>query len=118
MNSFAPAMNLAQPAIVPTAGEEMYRLIERLYPICRSLTGAGVRQTLEIVQQQIPLMIRNVPSDTQVFDWTVPKEWNVRDAYIKNSKGERVVNFEESNLHVLGYSVPVQKKVSAAELKA
>jgi aminopeptidase-like protein len=118
MNSFAPAINLAQqPAIVPTAGAEMYRLIERLYPICRSLTGAGVRQTLEIVQQQIPLTIQNVPSHTQVFDWTVPKEWNVRDAYIKNSKGERIVNFKESNLHVLGYSVPVRKKVSAAELK-
>jgi aminopeptidase-like protein len=118
MNSFAPAMNVAQPAIVPTAGEEMYRLIERLYPICRSLTGAGVRQTLEIVQQQIPLTIQDVPSNTQVFDWTVPKEWNVQDAYIKNSKGERIVNFKESNLHVLGYSVPVRKKVSAAELKA
>jgi aminopeptidase-like protein len=111
-------MNFAQPTIVPTAGEEMYRLIERLYPICRSLTGAGVRLTLEIVQEHIPLVIQSVPSNTQVFDWTVPKEWNVRDAYIKNPEGERIVNFKESNLHVLGYSVPVQKKVSAAELKA
>src|SRR5918994_3239959 len=99
-------------------GHEMFQLIERLYPICRSLTGAGVRQTLDVLQEHIALVVQSVPSNTEVFDWTVPKEWNIRDAYIKNSNGERIVDFNQSNLHVLGYSVPVDKRVSLAELKA
>src|SRR5918994_2456392 len=98
-------------------GHEMFRLIERLYPICRSLTGAGVRQTLRILQEYIPLTVHSVPSGTQVFDWTVPKEWNIRDGYIKNSNGKRIVDFKQCNLHVLGYSIPVHKKVSLSELK-
>jgi aminopeptidase-like protein len=93
-------------------------LIERLYPICRSITGNGVRETLRILQEYIPLTVREVPSGTRVFDWTVPKEWNIEDAYLKNSKGEKLVDFQKCNLHVLNYSLPVHKKVSLNELKA
>jgi aminopeptidase-like protein len=98
--------------------KEMFHLIERLYPICRSITGDGVRQTLRILQEYIPLTIREVPTGTRVFDWAVPKEWNIKDAYIKNSKGEKLVDFQKSNLHVLNYSLPVHEKVSLDELKA
>lgn len=95
---------------------EMYALIERLFPICRSITGEGVRETLRILQESIPLEIKEVPTGTQVYDWQVPKEWNIRDAYIKNSKGEKVVDFQNSNLHIMSYSVPVNKKLSLQEL--
>lgn len=95
----------------------MYDLISELYPICRSMTGDGVRQTLEIIRRRIPLQTCEVPSGTRVFDWTVPKEWNIRDAYIRDPKGEKIVDLAQSNLHVVGYSVPVHKIVSLAELK-
>ena len=97
--------------------QEMDDLIKELYPICRSITGNGVRQTLQIIQRRIPLSIHEVPSGTQVFDWTVPKEWNIRDAFIKNSQGEKVVDFAKSNLHVVSYSVPFQGKLSLKELR-
>ncbi len=100
-----------------TAGKEMHRLITELYPICRSITGNGVRETLAILRGHIPLEIVEVPSGTKAFDWTVPKEWNIRDAYVKNAKGEKIIDFRKSNLHVLNYSSPVKKKVSLAELK-
>ncbi|MDB5058334.1 MAG: Protein of unknown function aminopeptidase, partial [Chloroflexi bacterium] len=77
-------------------GKEMLALIARLYPICRSITGEGFRQTLRILREHIPLEIREVPSGTDVFDWTVPREWNIRDAYFKNARGERVVDFQRS----------------------
>jgi len=89
----------------------------RLYPICRSITGEGVRQTLRILQEQIPLQIHEVPTDTQVFDWAVPKEWNIKDAWIKNSAGERLIDFRKLNLHVVSYSVPVRERMKLAELK-
>jgi aminopeptidase-like protein len=95
----------------------MYGLISELYPICRSITGNGLRQTLRLLQRQIPLELREVPTGTQVFDWTVPKEWNIRDAYVKNAKGERVIDFQKSNLHVVNYSVPVRRRMGLAELK-
>src|SRR5438552_11103470 len=98
-------------------GDAMHRFIADLYPICRSITGDGVRQTLDIIRARIPLSVREVPTGTPVFDWTVPREWNVKDAYIKNARGERVVDFQRSNLHVLNYSAPVKKTVSLAELK-
>jgi aminopeptidase-like protein len=100
------------------AGEEMFHLVRRLYPICRSITGNGVRQTLKILHEYLPLTVHEVPTDTPVFDWTIPKEWNIRDAYIKDSNGEKIVDFQKCNLHVLNYSVPVKKKVSLDELKA
>ena len=95
----------------------MYNLIEKLYPICRSITGEGNRKTLRILQDIIPLKIQEVPTGTKVFDWTVPKEWNIRDAYIMDSKGNKIIDFKKSNLHVLNYSMPVQKRVSYNELK-
>src|SRR5680860_783608 len=71
-------------------GKEMHRFIADLYPICRSITGNGVRETLHLIGKHIPVEIHEVPSGTKVFDWIVPKEWNIQDAYIKNSRGERV----------------------------
>jgi len=100
-----------------TEGQAMYRLISQLYPICRSITGDGLRQTLGLLQKRIPLELREVPTGTQVFDWTVPKEWNIRDAYVKNSRGERVIDFQKSNLHVVNYSVPVDRRMTLVELK-
>ena len=98
-------------------GQKMHALITRLYPICRSITGNGVRETLQIINQYIPLKIHEVPTGTTVFDWTVPKEWNVRDAYIKNSLGQKVIDFQESNLHLVSYSVPIKKRMPLTELK-
>ncbi len=98
-------------------GQEMHDLITRLFPITRSITGNGVRETLGILSEKIPLDIHEVASGTPVFDWTVPKEWNIRDAFIKNSKGEKIVDFHKSNLHVLNYSVPIHKKITLHELK-
>ena len=100
-----------------TAGQDMYALMRKLYPICRSITGDGVRQTLRILQQHIPLQIHEVPSGTPVFDWTVPREWNIRDAYVKDSRGNKVIDFQQSNLHVLNYIVPVRAQVGLSELK-
>jgi len=98
-------------------GRKMHALIAKLYPICRSITGNGVRETLHIIRQYIPLIIHEVPTGTTVFDWTVPKEWNVRDAYIKNGLGQKVMDFQESNLHLISYSVPIKKKMFLTELK-
>ena len=94
----------------------MTELLERLFPICRSLTGDGVRQTLDIVGEQIPLERTEVPSGTQVYDWTVPREWNIRGAWLDGPQG-RVCDFADSNLHVLGYSVPVNERLSLDELR-
>ena len=94
----------------------MYDFIGDLYPICRSITGNGLRETLRRIGQRIPLKVAEVPSGTQVFDWTVPREWNIRDAYVKNAQGIRVIDFKESNLHVVNYSVPVKATMTLAEL--
>jgi aminopeptidase-like protein len=109
------------PEVVPAradVGQAMHSLIKDLYPICRSITGDGLRETLRRIQAYVPLTLHEVPSGTQVLDWTVPPEWNIRDAYIKNARGERIVDFQRSNLHVLNYSVPVHRTVSLSELKA
>ncbi|MFF9859087.1 DUF4910 domain-containing protein [Streptomyces tendae] len=98
-------------------GEEMYALVERMYPLCRSITGDGVRATLQIVDEYIPLHVHEVPTGTQVLDWTVPKEWNIRDAYVADAAGRRVVDFAASSLHVLGYSTPVSATMPLAELR-
>src|SRR5256885_2905678 len=114
LNAVAPVQTGRDSAV---AGESMPRLIEELYPICRSITGNGVRQTLAILQRYVPLEIREVPSGTPVFDWTVPKEWNIRDAYVKDARGNRVIDFQKSNLHVVNYSIPVRRKMCLGELK-
>ena len=109
---------------MPTAGAaprteaaEMYALVERLVPICRSITGEGVRETLAILWEHVPLEVREVPSGTRVLDWTVPKKWNVRDAWVRTLDGRRVIDFRESNLHLVGYSLPVRARVTLGELK-
>ena len=98
-------------------GNSLFQFIAELYPICRSITGAGLRETLRRVQQRVPIQIHEVPTGTQVFDWTVPREWNIRDAYIKDLRGCRIIDFQQSNLHVLNYSVPINKRISLQELK-
>ena len=102
---------------IPNSGEKMHELVQELFPICRSITGNGVRETLEIIKRYIPIEIHEVPSGTKVFDWTIPKEWNIKDAYVKNSKGTKIIDFKKSNLHILNYSIPINKKVSLSELK-
>ena len=92
-------------------------LMKELYPICRSITGDGVRETLRIIKKRIPLEMQEVPSGTKVFDWTVPLEWNVSDAYVMNRAGRRVIDFQSHNLHLMSYSVPVRKKMSLEELR-
>src|SRR5688572_28601507 len=99
------------------AGPAIHALIRDLYPICRSITGDGMRQTLARLKKEIPLEVSEVPSGTKAFDWTVPREWNIRDAYVKNSSGERVIDFRRHNLHVVNYSVPVRGTMSLAQLR-
>ena len=98
-------------------GQELYRFAGELFPICRSITGDGVRRTLTLIQERVPLRTFEVPTGTPVFDWTIPKEWNIRDAYIKAPDGRRVVDFQKSNLHVLSYSVPVHTTMPLRELQ-
>ncbi|HEY4792306.1 MAG TPA: DUF4910 domain-containing protein, partial [Actinomycetes bacterium] len=101
-----------------TVGEELYKLVAELYPICRSITGDGVRRTLEIVDREVGgLEVSEVPTGTQVLDWTVPREWNVRDAWVADAAGRRVIDFQASNLHLVSYSAPVRATLSLAELK-
>ncbi len=99
-------------------GPEMYRLIEQLFPICRSITGQGVRETLSILGEHMDgLNVTEVPTGTECFDWTIPNEWNIRDAFIDDSSGRRLVDFKKNNLHVLNYSVPIDATLSLEELK-
>lgn len=98
------------------SGEAMHRLMAELYPICRSITGEGVRQTLRRLQKELPLEVLEVPSGTRVFDWTVPKEWSIREAWVKGPDGNRIVDFAEHNLHVLNYSIGVHQTLSRDEL--
>jgi aminopeptidase-like protein len=99
-------------------GLELHRFASDLYPTCRSITGDGIRQTLAAIQQRIPLQISEVPSGTAAFDWTVPKEWNIRDAYIKDIDGNRIVDFQRNNLHVMNYSVPIRAKMRLSSLRS
>jgi aminopeptidase-like protein len=100
-----------------TKKNELYELMEELFPICRSVTGNGVRNTLKILKKKINLKIVEIPTGTKVFDWKVPSEWNIRDAYVKDSKGEKIIDFKKSNIHILNYSTPINKKISKKELK-
>jgi aminopeptidase-like protein len=102
---------------VDDIGQEIFALVAEIYPFCRSITGNGVRQTLREVAAHIALDVHEVPTGTPVLDWTIPREWNIRDAYIKNERGEKIVDFSRSNLHVMSYSVPVKRRMSFNELK-
>jgi aminopeptidase-like protein len=102
---------------VKNVGQAIYDLAGKLFPICRSITGNGFRQSLEMIREVVPeIQVFEVPSGTQVFDWTVPKEWNINGGWIKNKRGETIVDFKDCNLHVLGYSVPIHRTVSREEL--
>jgi aminopeptidase-like protein len=98
-------------------GTEIHDLIQHLFPICRSITGNGVRESLRLLQRVIPIEVREVPSGTSVFDWTVPNEWNIHDAWIKDASGAKVVDFQRSNLHVVNYSIPVHRGVPFQDLR-
>lgn len=100
-----------------TLGGGMYDLVCDLYPICRSITGEGFRETMRRLQRRIPIITTEVPSGTNVFDWTVPKEWNIRDAYVKGPDGEKVIDFHKHNLHILQYSVPIRARMPLRDLR-
>lgn len=101
----------------PLDGTALHRLAERLYPICRSITGEGFRESLRILEEYIPITVSAVPSGTPVFDWTVPNEWNIRDAYVEDAGGNRVVDFRAHNLHVVQYSTPVRQRMTLEALR-
>ena len=113
-------MTVAGPKAASRAeelGKEMHNFMAELYPICRSITGGGVRETLRAIRTRIPLEMYEVPSGTKVFDWTVPLEWNVTDAYVMSREGKRVIDFKAHNLHLMSYSSPVRKKMPLADLR-
>ena len=99
-----------------TSGKEMHELVKVLFPICRSITGNGVRKTLEIISKHIPISINEVPSGTKVFDWVIPKEWNIRDAFVEDENGNKIIEFSKNNLHVMGYSTPIDEWVDLSVL--
>jgi aminopeptidase-like protein len=100
-----------------SAGVDALELVRRLFPICRSLTGDGVRQTFDVLEEHIPLQRREIASGTQVFDWNVPQEWNIREAHITAPDGTRIVDFQRLNLHVVGYSEPVRATLPLEALR-
>ena len=98
-------------------GKKMYKLTEDLFPICRSITGDGVRQTLQLIKEHLPdLQVHEIPTGEQCFDWIIPQEWNITDAYVLNNRGDKIIDFTENNLHLVSYSVPVKKELSLEEL--
>ena len=96
--------------------ELLEKYFDKLWPICRSITGNGLRESLKIISEIVPLELTEVPSGKKVFDWTVPNEWNIRDAYIVTPTGDKIACFKSNNLHVVNYSVPVNKEVTYDEL--
>jgi aminopeptidase-like protein len=98
-------------------GEDIHALAAAIYPICRSITGDGVRETLGMLRRHIDLEVHEVPTGMRAFDWTVPREWNLRDAYVKDAVGRKVIDLARSNLHVVSYSAPVRARMSLAELR-
>jgi aminopeptidase-like protein len=110
------AAPVPSPDAAASAGQRLHEFAAQLYPICRSITGNGVRQTLALIRARIPLVLHEVPSGTRVFDWQIPLEWNIEDACVMDPHGRRVVDFQQHNLHLVGYSEPVAKTVSLREL--
>lgn len=105
--------------IEKSVGVKMYQLAEELFPICRSITGEGIRYTLNRLKKEVPqIVLHEIPTGTKVFDWVVPKEWEISEAYIEDMKGNRIVDFQKNNLHVVGYSIPIDAIVSGDELQA
>lgn len=99
-------------------GNDIFQLVSEMFPICRSITGNGVRKTFEILRKVAPdIQVHEVPSGTQVFDWTVPAEWNIEDAYVEDPEGNKIIDFQKSNLSVVGYSLPMDEMLSLEDLK-
>jgi len=111
LESLAASLGIADP------GQAMHDLIRELYPICRAVTGDGVRETLRILERELPLETREVPSGTRVLDWVVPQEWNVREAWLRAPNGQIVADLRRSSLHLMGYSVPIKTRLPLAELR-
>ena len=111
------AGSLAQLLADNCVGEEIYELAAEIFPICRSITGNGVRRTIDVLTRHVPFQRQEIPTGTAVLDWEIPKEWNITDAYIKNAQGNRFLDFHRSNLHVLNYSAPVTRRMAFSELK-
>src|SRR6266581_3924139 len=107
-----PPASLVEQLVTDGIGHEIFALVAKIYPICRSITGNGVRDTLHEIGAHVGLKVHEVPTGTSVFDWTIPREWNIRDAYIADRRGRRIVDFTQSSLHVVSYSIPVRKRVS------
>jgi len=118
LNEMVGLRKAVDPNDLVELGKEIHAFAAQLYPICRSITGEGIRRTLDLIGERIPLRKFDVPTGTRVFDWTVPKEWNIQDAYIKDSAGKRVVDFQKSNLHVLNYSTPIRANMTLRDLKS
>src|ERR1700741_2431862 len=95
---------------------EIEKYFDRLWPICRSITGNGLRESLNIISEIVPLKLTEVPTGTKVFDWEIPKEWNITDAYIICPDGKKICDFKINNLHVINYSIPVDKEIEFEEL--
>lgn len=115
-SALPPRPNLAENS--ESIGPAIYALASRLFPICRSITGNGVRETINILRKHIDLELHQVATGTQVFDWVIPPEWNIRDAYIKDAAGRKIVDFARSNLHVMSYSRNVRQVMPLSELKS
>lgn len=109
--------SLFEQLVTEDLGEELFAFAREIYPICRSITGCGVRETLGAIGKHIELEVHEVATGTPVFDWVIPREWNICAAYIRNEQGETIVDFAQSNLHVMSYSVPVRQRISLSELK-
>lgn len=107
----------SSPPLPAGTGDEIYALAEHLFPICRSITGDGVRRTLDVLSEHVSLQRHEVPSGTQVFDWTVPQEWNIRSATITGPGGDSIVDLADCNLHVVSYSVPFEGTLPLDELR-
>jgi aminopeptidase-like protein len=112
-----PLRQIMQGASAEESGEALYELAQKLYPICRSITGPGVRQTLDVLSNFIDLSITEIRTGTDVFDWTIPNEWSVKDAYIASIDGQRLIDFHAHSLHVLNYSAPFKGRVTMEELR-
>jgi aminopeptidase-like protein len=117
MATVSEAASLALSFEKDVIGDDIYALAAAIFPICRSINGDGVRRTIDLLAEHVPIQRHELPTGTPVFDWTVPKEWNINDAYIKNSQGERVIDFKHSNLHVVNYSSPIRQRMGMSELK-
>jgi aminopeptidase-like protein len=116
-NAMDAKESLRRQLVTENIGEEIFTLAAEIYPVCRSITGDGVRQTLHAIDAHIKLEMHEVPTGTTVFDWTVPREWNIREAYVKNERGEKIIDFARLNLHVMSYSAPVRRHVTLTELR-